>query len=104
RGRIADEAAARRVDPRQAARARAEAAGQRIVAAGIEEHQVDRVAGELHLAENAGGADRLQLDVAFSLDLGADRQQKILTVDLHAVAGVVEQADAVWSGRAQLLA
>jgi hypothetical protein len=72
--RIADEAAARRIQARQAARCGAAVARQRIVAAGVEEYQVDCIAGRLHLSHHVVGSDRFDLDIRFRFDLRADRQ------------------------------
>ena len=67
--------------------------GERIVAAGVEEHQLDL--GVAHgLVEREvdidGGAE---LDVHFGFDVGIDRQQIIGAVDGDAVAGIEEHRD-----------
>ena len=67
--------------------------GKRIVAAGIEEHQLDL--GVAHgLVERQidvdGGAE---LDVHFRFDVGVDRQQIVHAADGDAVAGVEEHRD-----------
>jgi hypothetical protein len=74
---------------------------ERIVAAGVEQHQVDPGAGFFHLVENAGGADHLRKDIGFVLRMGIDRHQIIEAVRLHAMAGVIKQRDV---GAGQFLA
>ena len=67
--------------------------GKRIVAAGIEEHQLDL--GVAHgLVERKIDVDRrTELDVHFGFDVGVDRQQVVGAADGDAVAGVEEQRD-----------
>ena len=76
-----------------AGRVRLDLGGERIVAAGIEEHQLDL--GVAHgLVERQVDIDRRpQLDVHLRLDVGIDRQQVVGTADRDAVAGVEEYGD-----------
>ena len=67
--------------------------GKRIVAAGIEEHQLDL--GVAHgLVERQVDVDRrAELDVHLGFDVGVDRQQVVGAADRDAVAGVEEHGD-----------
>ncbi len=67
--------------------------GERIVAAGIEEHQLDL--GVAHgLVEREVDVDRgTELDVHFGFDVGIDRQQIVSAVDGDAVAGIEKYRD-----------
>ncbi len=67
--------------------------GERIVAAGIEEHQLDL--GVAHgLVEREIDIDRgAQFDIHFRFDVGIDRQQIIGAADGDAVAGIEEYRD-----------
>ena len=77
------------LERRQAA---AEIFGQRIVAARIEENEVDRRL-RFHQPDDRVELDRLRREQKFVLKLRIDRDQIVLVVHLHAVAGVEEQAD-----------
>lgn len=69
-----------------------EGAGQRIVAAGIQEHHLNlHVLG--HLAHDEINGNGFEIERGFILDRGVDRYQVILTGDLKAVAGVEENGD-----------
>lgn len=94
-GRIVDQRAARRLDPRQAARNRAEAAGEGIVAAGVEQHQIDAGLRVFHVVEHRLQAEALLRDVLLAFDQRVDRRQVVLAADLQAVAGIEEQRDLV---------
>jgi hypothetical protein len=61
---------------------------------GVEDHQVERVLRAVHLAQHEVGVDRLVLDLVLALDVGIDRDEVVAAAHLHAVAGVVEEADA----------
>ncbi len=84
RGRIGDEAAHR---PHRwigkAAGDRAEAARQRIVAAGIEDHDVDRGFREGHLLHHQIDRNGLDIDIAFARDPGVNRNEIIGAGDLQ---------------------
>jgi len=64
-----------------------------IVAAGIEEHQLDlwHRHGLLQRDVDVDGA--AELDVHFGFEIGIDRQQIVGAVDGDAVAGIEEQRD-----------
>jgi hypothetical protein len=74
---------------------------ERVIAASIEQDEVDPGAGFFHLVENARGADRLHKDVTFIERMGVDRDQIVEAVRLHAMAGIIEQRDV---GAGQLMA
>jgi hypothetical protein len=89
RGGERHEQAAARVDAREAAGG----AGERVVAAGVEHHDVEPVAGRRHLVDHFGGGHRGAPELVAAADLRADRHDVVLAVHLHAVAGIEEQAD-----------
>ena len=62
-----------------------------IVAAGIEQHQVDLGARFLHLIEHAGKADPLHEHIALVRRMGVDGHDVIEAVRFHPMAGKVEQ-------------
>ena len=97
-GGIGDQAARRRVHPRQAPRRRAGARRERIVAAGVEDHEVHSVFGELHLFENEARADRLDGDFPLLFDVRPERNEVVLAADLNAVTGVEKQTHRVLAG------
>ncbi len=66
-------------------------AAERIVAAGIEQHQVDPRAGFLKFVEDARCRNHLHEDIAFVLRVGVDRHQIIEAMRLHAMAGIIKQ-------------
>ncbi len=74
-------------------RVRLDLGGERIVAAGVEEDELDL--GIAHgLVERQVDVDgRAQLDVHLRLDVGVDGQQVIGAADGDAVAGIIEQRD-----------
>ena len=67
--------------------------GERIVAAGIEEHELDL--GVRHgLVERQVDVDRrAKLHVHLGFEVGVDRQEIVGAVDRDAVAGIEEQRD-----------
>ena len=67
--------------------------GERIVAAGIEEHQLDLGIGHGLLQREVDVDGAAELDVHFGFDVGIDRQQVIGAVDGDAMAGIEEQRD-----------
>lgn len=79
---------------RQALVLGAEVVAEGVVAAGVEDDQIERVAGAGQAVEQQADIDALRLDVGFFLDLGIDRYEEVAPVQLQAVAGVVENADA----------
>jgi hypothetical protein len=80
---------------RDAARACAglDLGGKRVVAAGIEKHQLNL--GVIHgLVEREIDVDRVaELDVHFGFDVGVDRQQIVGAIDGDAMAGIEEHRD-----------
>ena len=93
-GGKSDERAHRRIHLRQTLGAGAEAAGKGVVAAGVQNHEVDTVSGALHLGEQFVGIDTAIRDFVLALDIGVHRKKKVLALHLHAVAGVVEKPGA----------
>ncbi len=87
-----DQRAFRRAHLRQPAGnpPRAETA-KRIVAAGVEDDDVEPRAGAVHLLQHKVGIDHLKVDVLHARGIGIDRQQPVLSLHLHAVPGVIEQ-------------
>ena len=77
----------------QALARRAETARERIVAARVEDHQVEPVAGRLHLVQHRIGVESIECDFVFALDLRIHRDQVVAPLDRHAVPGVIEQAE-----------
>ena len=63
--------------------------GERIVAAGVEDDQ-PQLLGGLDRHQHAIQRKRLVIDVGVALQLRIDRDQIIVAVDLHAVAGVID--------------
>ena len=99
--RVGDEGADPRLHLRQAAadagRARAhrarQVAPQRIVAAGVEEHDVGLgFALQLHLLEHEIQRHRLEIEIALVLQLRIDRHQVVAPAHLQAMPGVEEDA------------
>ena len=83
-----------RIHLRQPSLTRPCAAAKRVVAAGIQNHDVGHVASSLHLVKN-----RLRIDCAvghlvFTGNSGAYRNQVVAPLDLHAVTRVIEQPGA----------
>ena len=76
----------------------------RVVAAGIEDDDVQVVLGRLHLRHHKPDINRFVLDLLFAVDRSAHRNQVVSIAHLHAVTGVVEQADSFAPAAAQALA
>ena len=72
----------------------ASAARERVVAAGIPDHDVERVLDGFHLFEHQADVESPEGDFVFALDGRVDRHQVVASLHLHAVPGVVEQANA----------
>jgi hypothetical protein len=66
---------------------------ERVVAAGIEDDDVELGAGALHLAQHQIGGEHLEVDVGLLGRVGVDRNEIVLATDLHAVARIIEQPD-----------
>ena len=62
-----------RIHLRKALRPGTEAARERIVAAGIEDHDVERISRRIHFREHQIRVERVILDLVFALDLGTSR-------------------------------
>ena len=73
RRRVGDQRARRRVHARQTPRRHPERALEGVVPAGIQDHNVERVARRFHLAQHPTGAHRLDLQVRLVLDRRAER-------------------------------
>ena len=68
------------------------AARKRVVAAGIQNHDVGNIAGCFHLVEHGLGVNCAVGNLIFPINTGTDRNQIIAAFDLHAMSGVIEQA------------
>jgi hypothetical protein len=66
---------------------------ERIVAAGVEDDDVEPGAGAFHLAQHQVGVEHLEVDVRLLGRVGIDRNEVVLAAHLHPMARVVEQAD-----------
>ena len=64
---------------------------ERIVAASVEEDEA-RAGAAQHLLQHEVEFDRLEVEIGFGSQLGVDRSEVVLLVDLQAMAGIVEQA------------
>ena len=84
----------RRIHLRQAGRAGAEAARKRVVAAGVQNHDVGAIAGSFHLVQHGLGVHGGIGHLVLAFDRRSHRDQVVAALDLHAVAGVVKQARA----------
>ena len=92
--RKGNQRALRRLHLREPAGGRAQAASaERIVAAGVEDDEIELGAGALHLAQHQIGVEHLEVDVGLLGRIGVDRHEIIRAAHLHAVAGIVEQPD-----------
>jgi hypothetical protein len=80
---------------RQALRARAALAAERVVAAGVEDHDVDAAARRRHAAEHEAEVDAGDRNLVFAADLGVDRDQVVAVAQLQPVTGVVQRRDGV---------
>jgi hypothetical protein len=69
------------------------AAAERIVAAGVEDHQVEASAGPLHLPQHQVDVDHLEIDVGFARRIGVDGDEIVGAGHLHPMPGVIEQRD-----------
>ena len=92
--RVGEQRAGRRLHRRKAHSRIAEAARERVVAAGVEDHDIDPRSCALHHRQHAGGVHRLIFDFIFAAYIGTYRNQKIPIVDLHPVTGEIKQPDA----------
>jgi hypothetical protein len=68
------------------------AATERVVAARVEDHQVEFGASAFHLPQHQIAVEHLEIDIGLSGRIGADRHEIIGAAHLHAMAGVVELA------------
>jgi hypothetical protein len=69
-------------------------ARKRIVAARVENDDVEGIARRGHRLEHVGGVDGMRLDVVLAGEADADWDDVIVAADLDTVAGEIEQADA----------
>ena len=85
---------------RQATAGAPEAAGEGVVAAGVQDDEVDPVLRRVHPGEHSAGIQGLGGHVLFGGDVRTHGDEEIHAPHLHAVTGVVEEAHA--SGREPL--
>jgi hypothetical protein len=71
------------------------AVAERVVAAGVQHHDVHAVAGRLEGVDHAAQVDRLARHVVGARQLGIDRHHVVAEVHLQPVAGVIQHADAL---------
>ena len=69
------------------------ASAERIVAAGVEDDEVELRARALHLAQHQIDIHHLKIDIGLARRVGVDRHQIIRAAHLDAVTGVIEQRD-----------
>ncbi len=74
---------------------------ERIVAARVEDDEIELGARAVHLAEHEIDVDHLEIDVGLAGRIGVHRHKIVAAANLHAVTGVIEQPDI---GALQLLA
>jgi hypothetical protein len=67
--------------------------GQRVVAAGIQHHDVHLVLRRLHRPQHPAGIEGIGIQVGLGLDVGVHRDQVVVALGLHAMPGVMEQSD-----------
>ena len=70
-----------------------EVGAEGVVAAGIEDDDVHRVAGLAEAVEQGADVDRLARHVVRAVESGVDRHEEVAPAQLQAVAGEIEQAD-----------
>ncbi len=90
-----EQGAGGRIELREALVVGAEIGAEGVVAAGIENHHIHRVACPVEAFQQQAHIHRLRGDVRLLLDTGIHRYQKVVPVELQRVAGVIEQADAL---------
>ena len=90
RGGESHQRALRRVDGRQPARRRPEAAERR-VPAGVEDHDVELRARSADGLHDGIGVERLDFELGLGVELGIDRDQIVRAAELHAMAGIIDQ-------------
>src|SRR5262249_5300121 len=79
---------------RQASAARAKPApSEGIVAAGVENDEVEPRASALHLAEHKRGIEHLKIDICLARRVGVDQHEIVGAADLHTVPCVIEKTD-----------
>jgi hypothetical protein len=90
RGRERDQRSGGRLDLREALRGSREALAERVVAAGVQDHQVHRVARGIELLHHRGQVERGERDLVLARDVGIDGNEVVAPAHLHAVAGEIE--------------
>ncbi len=88
---VGNERSGRCVQRRQTLCGTPEAPGIRVVAAGIEDHQVHPIARGFHLGQHPANVHGFILYVFFSADLSLHGDHVVVPLHLHPVSGVVEQ-------------
>ena len=70
---------------------RTHAAGEWVIAAGVQNHDVEAIARVTHLLDHPVRADRFDLHVALPLDARGGRDQVVAAAELHPVARIIEK-------------
>jgi hypothetical protein len=78
----------------ESARGATHAALEGVVAAGVQDDDVDPVLGLGHLLEQQVHVHRSDPRGRLGVDVGVDGDEEVASPDLQAVAGIVEEADA----------
>jgi len=81
-----------RIEQRQPLVVNAEIGTERVVATGVENDQIERIARPSQNIQQNAEIDRLRLDVGTAADFRIHRQEEIAPVQLHAMTGVIEHA------------
>jgi hypothetical protein len=97
RGGVGEQRPRRRVELRQAFLLELHA-GERILAAGVEDDDVHRVGGLGDAVDHRVDVDASRIDVLDPRDLRVGRQEIVAPGELHAVAGEIEHADRLRPG------
>jgi hypothetical protein len=100
RGRVSQERAFAGVHRREAFAADAALPAERIIAAGVEHHDLQVCAAAFHLLQDLSRLDAAIAREDFVLRLKIDGRKVVLAIDLHGVAGVVKERDVALAERA----
>jgi hypothetical protein len=76
---------------------RPETAGKGIIAAGIQDDDIDAIRRLLHRAEDPAYMHCFELDVLFASDPCPDRHEVILPFDLQSMPREIEESDYAWT-------
>ena len=91
RGRVGDERPRGRAHLREARARHLEARGEGIVAAGVEDEEVEARLRAVHAVEDLADLDREERHVFLAAHGGVDRDEVVAILELHRVAGVEEE-------------